>query len=74
MARRATNIPQFISSIRAAYPDKDTFTIAEMKKMPSAGISVPHEMWSCGIEGTRPRQLSINEWHCQPCSGESRSA
>ena len=32
MARRSTNIPQFISSIRAAYPDKDTFTIAEMKK------------------------------------------
>lgn len=59
MARRATNIPQFISSIRAAYPDKDTFTIAEMKKMPSAGISVPHEMWFCDIEGTRPRQLSI---------------
>lgn len=59
MSRTSTSIPQFIADVRNVFPDKESFTIQEIKKMPALGISVNGKIWQCYVEGSKPKMFSI---------------
>lgn len=53
------SVEKFLADVRTAYPDKDEFTLAEVKALPKKGIPVPGAFWKACIEGSRPTRFSL---------------
>lgn len=60
MARKTTDITQFITKVKEAFPNQREFTRAEVRGFTKLGIRIPGHLWSCAVEGSRPLKFSLD--------------
>ena len=55
---RIASIPDFLAKCQEVFPGKTELTGKEIK---SLGVRIPGWVWTCSIEGTRPKRFDLNK-------------